>query len=181
MSLTRPRAILKSTFINYNYYPHTTIILAFAFQNTNFFQCRKVAFDGALAHRQSIRHLSAGDCRRFFDEIEDFLLTLNEFRLRHVSVMISDIGSVGGSEDDPVIMPKKREPPKPLAKALTLFNQLLGFFSSSITLKSYAVHSAIRTSNSILYDLPNIDPYFYLAKVLFLSKIRHLFIVSSVI
>jgi hypothetical protein len=63
-------------------------------------------------------------------------------------------------------MPKKREPPKPLAKALTLFIQLLGFFSSSITLKSYAVHSAIRVFNSILYDLPNIDSCFYLAKVL---------------
>ena len=52
-------------------------------------------------------------------------------------------------------MPKKREPPKPLAKALTLFNQLLGFFSSNITLKSYAVHSDIRVFNSI------IDDYFY--------------------
>ena len=52
-----------------------------------------------------------------------------------------------------IIYPKeKREPPKPLAKALTLFNQLLGFFSSSITLKSYAVHSAIRDFNSILYE-----------------------------
>ena len=49
-------------------------------------------------------------------------------------------------------MPKKREPPKPLAKALTLFNQLLGFFSSSITLKSYAVHSAIRVFKSIQYE-----------------------------
>ena len=32
-------------------------------------------------------------------------------------------------------MPKKREPPKPLAKALTLFSQLLGFFSSSQNLE----------------------------------------------
>ena len=47
-------------------------------------------------------------------------------------------------------MPKKRDPPKPLAKALTLFNQLLGFFSSSINLKSYVVHSAIRVFKSIV-------------------------------
>ena len=32
-------------------------------------------------------------------------------------------------------MPKKREPPKPLAKALILFSQLLGFFSSKFSLK----------------------------------------------
>ena len=44
---------------------------------------------------------------------------------------------------------EKRAPPKPLAKALMLFNQLFGFFSSSINLKSYAVHSAIRLFNSI--------------------------------
>ena len=43
-------------------------------------------------------------------------------------------------------MPKKSEPPKPFAKALTLFSQLLGFFSSSFNLKSYAEHSAIRVS-----------------------------------
>ena len=34
-------------------------------------------------------------CRRLFDKIEHFLLTLSEFRLRHVSVMISDILGVG--------------------------------------------------------------------------------------
>ena len=45
---------------------------------------------------------------------------------------------------------KKNVPPKPLTKALTLFNQLLGFFSSNIILKSYAVHSAIRTFISLL-------------------------------
>ena len=56
--------------------------------------------------------------------------------------------------------PKKREPPNPLAKALTLFNQLLGFFSSSINLKSYAVHSAIKFSNPI-YDIVNR----YIAKI----------------
>ena len=52
-------------------------------------------------------------------------------------------------------MPKKSEPPKPLAKALTLFNQLFGFLSSSINLKSYAVHSAIRFSNFISYRVKN--------------------------
>ena len=41
-----------------------------------------------------------GDYRRSFDEIEDFLLTFSEFRLRHVSFMVSDIRSVGGGEDD---------------------------------------------------------------------------------
>ena len=55
-------------------------------------QCRHVG-------NQSLRHLLASDSRRFFDEIEFFLLTLSEFRLRHVSDMISDVGSVGGSED----------------------------------------------------------------------------------
>ena len=43
-----------------------------------------------------LRHLLAGDCRRLFDEIEDFLLTLNEFRLRHVS----DIRGVGRGKND---------------------------------------------------------------------------------
>ena len=70
------------------------------FQSTKLLQSRKVAFDGALAHRQSLRHLFAGDCRRFFDEIKDFLLTLSEFRLRHVSVMVSDIRGVGRGQDD---------------------------------------------------------------------------------
>ena len=68
--------------------------------NTNFLHCREVAFYGALTHRQSLRHLFAGDCRRFFDKIEDFLLTLSEFRLRHVSVMVSDIRGVGRGKDD---------------------------------------------------------------------------------
>lgn len=57
-------------------------------------------FDGALTHRQNLRHLFAGDCRRFFDEIEDFLLTLSEFCLRHVSVMVSDILCVGRCKND---------------------------------------------------------------------------------
>jgi len=59
-----------------------------------------------------------------------------------------------------------------LAKALTLFNQLLDFFSSSITLKSYAVHSAIRVFNSILYDLENIDSYYNFAKILIFIEIK---------
>ena len=32
--------------------------------------------------------------------IDDFLLTLNEFRLQHISDMVSDIQGVGGGEDD---------------------------------------------------------------------------------
>ena len=43
--------------------------------------------------------LFAGDCRRLFNEIEDFLLTLREFTLRHVSVMVSDILCVGSGID----------------------------------------------------------------------------------
>ena len=80
--------------------PLSIIILAFMLQNTKLLHCREVTFDGALAHRQSLRHLLAGDCRRLFDKIEDFLLTLSEFRLRHVSVMISDIRGVGRGKDD---------------------------------------------------------------------------------
>ena len=57
------------------------------------------------------------------------------------------------------------EPPKPLAKAHTLFNQFLGFFSSSITLKLYAVHSAIKTFNFILNDFPIMNVTYFLAKV----------------
>ena len=71
--------------------PHAIIILAFMLYNAFFLQYRKVTFNGALAHRQYLRHLFAGDCRRHFDEIEDFLLALSEFRLRNVSVMVSDI------------------------------------------------------------------------------------------
>ena len=44
----------------------------------------------------------------------------------------------------------------PLAKALMLLSQLLGFLSSSFTLKSYAVHSAIRVFTSIVFLFANI-------------------------
>ena len=64
--------------------PHAIIIFAFSLQNIKFLQNRQIALDGALAHRQSLRHLFAGDCRRLFDEIKYFLLTLSEFRLRHL-------------------------------------------------------------------------------------------------
>lgn len=57
------------------------------------------------------------------------------------------------SFDDPIILyAKEKGTSQALEKALTLFNQLLGFFSSSITLKSYAVHSAIKAFNSIVYE-----------------------------
>ena len=62
-------------------YPHSIIILAFMLKNALLLQSRKVTFDSALTHRQSLRHLFAGDCRRFIYEIKDFLLTLSEFRL----------------------------------------------------------------------------------------------------
>ena len=37
-------------------YPHAIIILAFMPHNVNLLHCRKVAFNGTLAHRQSLRH-----------------------------------------------------------------------------------------------------------------------------
>ena len=37
--------------ILFNYNPHSIIILTFTLQNTKLLQSRKVAFDGALAHR----------------------------------------------------------------------------------------------------------------------------------
>lgn len=79
---------------------HTPLLSLPSRFKTPFFQCRKVAFDGALAHRQSLLHLFAGDCRRLFDEIKYFLLTLSEFRLRHISVIVSDIRGVGRGKDD---------------------------------------------------------------------------------
>ena len=85
------------------YYPNSIIILTFMLYNASLLHCRKVTFNGALAHRQYLRHLFAGDCRRLFDEIEDFLLTLSEFRLRNISVMVSDIRSVGGGINDTVM------------------------------------------------------------------------------
>ena len=57
---------------NRNYNPLTIIILAFMFQSTKLLQSRKVALDGALAHRHS---------------------------LRHISVRVSDILCVGGGKD----------------------------------------------------------------------------------
>ena len=78
-----------------DHHPQTIIILAFTLQCTNLLQSSKVTFDGTLAHWQYLRHLLAGDCRRLFNEIEDFLLALSEFLLRHVSVTFSDIRGVG--------------------------------------------------------------------------------------
>ena len=88
--------------------PLPVIVFAFMLQNTFLLQSRKVTFDGTLAHRQSLRHLFAGDCRRLFDEIEYFLLTLSEFRLRHVSVMVSDIRGVGRGKDDGLKLSRSR-------------------------------------------------------------------------
>ena len=44
------------------------------------------------------------------------------------------------------VAPKNRVPPIPLEKALTLFNQLFGFFVSRATLKSHSVASAMSCS-----------------------------------
>lgn len=83
-----------------NYHPYPIIILSFMLPNTILLQSRKATFDGALTHRQSLRHLFAGDCRRIFDEIQYFLLMLSEFRLRHVSVIVSDIRGVRRGKND---------------------------------------------------------------------------------
>ena len=90
------------------FYPFSVIVFAFMFQNTFLLHSRKVTFDGALAHRQSLRHLFAGDCRRLSNEIEYFPLTLSEFHLRHVSDMVSDIRSVGRGEDDGLELGRSR-------------------------------------------------------------------------
>lgn len=37
--------------------PHAIIIFAFSLQNIKFLQNRQIALDGALAHRQDLRHL----------------------------------------------------------------------------------------------------------------------------
>ena len=68
--------------------------------NTILLQSRKVTFDGALTHRQNLRHLFAGNCRRIFDEIQHFLLMLSEFLLRYVSVIVSDIRGVRRGKND---------------------------------------------------------------------------------
>ena len=44
------------------------------------------------------------------------------------------------------LIPKNSVPPIPLAKALTLFNQLFGFLISSATLKAHSVASATNCS-----------------------------------
>ena len=115
-------------------HPNPIIILAFTFQNTFLLQSREVTFDGALAHRQSFRHLSACYCRRFFDEIEDFLLTLSEFCLRHVSVMVSDIRGVGRGKNDGLELGWSR------------FEHRLQFFSQPLLVFDFTKFMASRSS-----------------------------------
>lgn len=50
-------------------------------------------------------------------------------------------------------------PPLPFAKALTLFNQLLGFFSSKVSFLSYSVVSPIY-SEIIINTLSRLSTYF---------------------
>ena len=59
-----------------------------------FTQSRKVAFEGALVYRQSLRHLSSSYCRRLFYKTAYFLLTLIEFRLQHITVKRSSLISI---------------------------------------------------------------------------------------
>lgn len=65
-----------------------------------FLQSGQITFDGTLAYRQCLRHLFACHCRRGFNKVQYLLLTSSEFSLRHISVMLSDIGHVGGGKDD---------------------------------------------------------------------------------
>ena len=51
-------------------------------------------------YRQCLRHVFACHCRRGFHQVQYLLLTSREFSLRHISVMLSDIGHVGGGKDD---------------------------------------------------------------------------------
>ena len=80
-------------------------------------------------------------------------------------------------DDAIIINAKEKGTAQAIGKALTLFNQLLGFFSSSITLKSYAVHSAIRVFNSIVYEYS----FLISRRYTFLLRTRHKNIVSRVI
>lgn len=49
-----------------------------------------------------------------------------------------------------IVYPKEKRATQSVSKSTNaFFNQLLGFFSSSCNLKSYAVHSAIKVSNFI--------------------------------
>ncbi len=92
--------------------------------------------------------------------------------------MVSDIRSVGESEDGPfIIIAKEKGTTQAIGKTANALNQLLDFFSSCITLKSYTVHSIIRFFNSILYKFSSITSQWYS----FISKIRLLFGVSHVI
>ena len=74
--------------------PSTPHHYLFLFVSKHFIQSREVAFDSALAHRQSLRHLSSSYCRRLFYKTAYFLLTLIEFRLRHITVKRSSLISI---------------------------------------------------------------------------------------
>ena len=59
-------------------YPETIIILAFTHQNTKLLQCWKVAFDGALTHRQSLRHSECGGI--MFSVMANLLFAVFEYK-----------------------------------------------------------------------------------------------------
>lgn len=82
------------------HHPHSIVVFALTLQNAHLLQSRKIALNGTLAHRQNFRHLFTCHCRRLFNKIDDFPLAFSGFRLRHVSVMVSDIGNVGGGKND---------------------------------------------------------------------------------
>ncbi len=94
------RAITLSIGIILHDCPHSIIILAFVLQYAFFLQSGQITFDGTLAYRQCLRHLFACHCRRGLNKVQYLLLTSSEFSLRHISVMLSDIGHVGGGKDD---------------------------------------------------------------------------------
>ena len=54
--------------------PHAIIIFAFSLQNIKFLQNRQIALDGALAHRQDLRHFFPCYCRRLVNKTKYFPL-----------------------------------------------------------------------------------------------------------
>lgn len=80
--------------------PHAIIIFAFSLQNIKFLQNRQIALDGALAHRQDLRHFFPCYCRRLVNKTKYFPLTTSKSHLRHISVIFSDIRGVGRGKDD---------------------------------------------------------------------------------
>ena len=90
--------------------------------------------------------------KKFSDGLSVYIyFEYNTFGSGFYDVAVSYFDEEVGSEtdDEYIAMPKISTPPTPLAKALTLFSQLFGFFISSIAFLSYSVASPISCSNFI--------------------------------